>query len=139
MRFVREKALANRIEPVLVDKAPCQEVVLFEPDLNEASRQACRVDRRLDLLHEIGKATNVILVTVGDDVAVNVKVGEGVSVDVAVAEAVADTVGVSVRGTEVGVRVGGLLVGVGDGRGVTVAAGWLGSGHRPTASRKIQS
>ena len=74
-------------------------------------------------------------VTVGVDVAVKVGVGDGVSVDVAVA----DAVGVWVNGMGEGVWVGGLRVGVGEGTGVTVAAGWLGSGHRPTASRKTQS
>jgi len=83
---------------------------------------------------------------VGVSEGVGVGVGVSVSVDVGVGKAVSVGVGVSgtavavsVPGTGDGVRVGGLRVGVGEGRGVLVAAGWLRSGHTPTASMKIQS
>ena len=75
----------------------------------------------------------------GVKVTVGVGVGDAVSVGVRVGAAVAEGVGVYVNGTGDGVLVGGLRVGVSDGSGVTVAAGWLGSGHKPTASRKTQS
>ena len=78
-------------------------------------------------------------VLVGVLVGVQVTVGVGVEDGLSVGVAVADAVAVSVRGTGDGVRVGGLRVGVDDAIGVMVAAGWLVSGHRPTASRKIQS
>ena len=74
-------------------------------------------------------------VVVGVDVSVDAGVGEGLAVNVGVGVAV----GVFVEGAGEGVRVGGLRVGVNDATGVTVAAGWLGSGHKPTASRKTQS
>lgn len=75
-------------------------------------------------------------VQVGVGVAVGVSVGSGVSVGVEVGGM---AVGVSVGGAGVRVGVGGWRVGVGVALGVTVAAGWLGSGQSPTASMKIQS
>jgi len=63
-------------------------------------------------------------------VSVGVSVGSGVSVGGR---------GVAVGGAALGVLVGGRRVGVSVGFGVFVAAGWLVSGHRPTASINIQS
>ena len=71
--------------------------------------------------------------------SVFVLVAVGVGVFVLVFVKVFDAVGVLVNAMGEGVRVGGLRVGARDGTGITVAAGWLGSGHRPTASRKTQS
>jgi hypothetical protein len=85
---------------------------------------------------------------------VGVKVGVALGVQVAVAVGVGVAVGVSVGGIVAlavggraeavgaagrGVEVAGRRVAVGDGTGVTVHTGWLVSGHRPTASKKIQS
>jgi hypothetical protein len=77
-------------------------------------------------------------VAVGVGVSVEVGAGVGLDVSVGVGEG-GSAVGVSVAGIGFGVCVGGRRVGVKDGEGVTVAAGWLGSGHKPTASKKNQA
>ena len=44
-----------------------QQVVLFQPELNDRSRQRGRIDRHIQLLEHIRDRTDVILMTVGDD------------------------------------------------------------------------
>jgi hypothetical protein len=100
-----------------------------------ATASGVRVGGGVDVGVSVGGRGEGVAVQVGVGLAVGVSVGVGSGVSVSVGKAVGGSVAVGEGGTGLAVAVGGRRVGVGEGRGVTVAAGWLGSGHKPTASK----